>query len=105
MPDPTISNAEYSVSRYGLTARATIRVMNHNSSGMSGEPSCSGVSPTWWCPLTKAGIRTSLPATQHGRIPVAALQIVERADRDDHAVLLQHGAVRDDGRWWCAWPW
>ena len=47
MPEAIISNAEYSVSRYGLTLRITMRVTNHSSSGMSGEPSCTGVSPTW----------------------------------------------------------
>ena len=47
MPEAIISNAEYSVSRYGLTLRITMRVTNHSSSGMSGEPSCTGVRPTW----------------------------------------------------------
>jgi len=45
-PDAIISNAEYSVSRYGFTLRITMRVTNHSSSGMSGEPSCTGVRPT-----------------------------------------------------------
>ena len=48
MPEAIISNAEYSVSRYMFRFRATMRVTNHSSSGMSGEPSCTGVSPTWW---------------------------------------------------------
>ena len=47
IPEAIISNAEYSVSRYGFTLRITMRVTNHSSSGMSGEPSCTGVSPTW----------------------------------------------------------
>src|SRR6516164_3793430 len=41
--------------------RMTRRVTNHNSSGMSGEPSCTGVNPIWWWPLTNPGNITSLP--------------------------------------------
>ena len=65
MPEAIISNAEYSVSRYRFRLRATMRVTNHSSSGMSGEPSCTGVSPTWWWPLMKPGSRISLPRADH----------------------------------------
>ena len=95
MPEAIISNAEYSVSRYGFTLRITMRVTNQSSSGMSGEPSCTGVRPTWWWPLMKPGSRISLPVPITGTVGCAALQVGEGADRGDGAVLLQHRAVVD----------
>ncbi len=95
MPEAIISNAEYSVSRYRFRLRATMRVTNHSSSGMSGEPSCTGVRPTWWWPLMKPGSRISLPVPITGTFGCLPAQVGEGADGGDRAVLLQHGAVGD----------
>ena len=72
-----------------------MRVTNHSSSGMSGEPSCTGVRPTWWWPLTKPGSRISWPVPITGTVGCACVQVLVGADRRDDAVLLQHRAVGD----------
>src|SRR5215469_4247334 len=78
-----------------------MRVTNHNSSGMSGEPSCTGVNPIWWWPLTNPGNITS---HLHGRIPGKLDQVDRGCDEairayQDVGMRASYSyAVRDQNR-------